>query len=462
MIPEQRPTERSQSGDGSPDRQTTRRTISLLLVLAVLGIPAVVLRVLCVGRACVEPASATSNVPFCSLPDRLRTLVGAGFREGRSPDVLAVSKKTTVVGGTGLARGPRTPWPSITTPDTRVPIVFSGKYVGPSVLPDGTGLDDIAPTLAELIGFERPHPEVRSGRALGKVEDPLPLPTLVLIVVWKGVGTSDLQANPSDWPFLRFNRTGAPDTLTANVGSLPFDPAATLTTIGTGGLPYQHGITSRVVLNDEGKLVKAWGRDAPVSVIASLADDWDDATDQKARVGLVATDDADRGVIGGDWYVDSDTDRVSIVKPSRVLDTALDELERGYGRDEVADIVAVVDEGPIARMDSNLERIVSAASRVSDERLSVVVTATGSATTSGNVLPASEVTEDVEDAIPGGERVVLSAAPGGLYLDQETLADEKISDDEVIAALEQVRGPDGSRLMDQVFPALAVSFARYC
>jgi hypothetical protein len=462
VIPEQRPIDRSQPDRGSPDGQTARRTISLLIALAVLGVPAVVLRVLCVGRACTEPASVASTVPFCSLPDRLRTLVGNGFREGRSPDVLGVTKETRVVGGTGIAHGPQTPWPSTSTIDARVPIVFSGIHVSADVLPDGTGLDDVAPTLAELLGYERPHPEVRSGHSVGELDDPVDRPRLLLIVVWKGIGTSDLQARGSQWPYLEFLRSVGPNTFTGSAGSLPLDPAATLTTIGTGGLPYQHGITSRAVLNDEGELVRAWGKDAPVSVIASLADDWDDATDQEARVGLVATDETDRGVIGGDWYVDSDTDRVSIVDQSRVLDTALAELERGYGKDDVADIVAIVDEGPISRMDSNLQRIVDAARRASDDRLSVVVTATGSTATPGNAVPASDVTEDVEDAIPGEDGVVLSAAPGGLYLDQETLAAEKIPDDEVIAALEEVRSDGGTQLFDQVFPALAVSFARYC
>jgi hypothetical protein len=462
VISEQRSPDRSQPEGGPPERQTARRTISLLLVLAVVGVPAAVLRVLCVGRACIEATSVASNVPFCSLPDRVRTLVGNGFREGRSPDVLAVTNETAVAGGTGTARGPRTPWPSVARVDTRVPIVFGGIHVAADVLPDGTGLDDIAPTLAELIGFDRPHPEVRSGRTVGTLDDPITRPKLLLIVVWKGIGTSDLQAHGSEWPYLELMRALGPNTFTGNAGSLPLDPAATLTTIGTGGLPYQHGITSRAVLNDEGKLVPAWGEDAPVSVIASLADDWDDATGQEALVGLVGTEDTDRGVIGGNWYVDSDTDRVSIVAPRRVLETALTELDRGYGTDEVADIAVFVDEGPIERMDSNLQRLMKAAAKVTDKQFTAVVTATGSLTAPGNAVAASDVTEDVEQSIPGDERVVLAAAPGGLYLDQETLAAEKIPDDEVIGALEQVRDAGGGRLMDQVFPALAVSFARYC
>jgi hypothetical protein len=127
----------------------------------------------------------------------------------------------------------------------------------------------------------------------------------------------------------------------------------------------------------------------------------------------------------------------------------------------VADIAVVVDEGPVQRLDSNLRQLVKAARKATDS-LSVVVTATGSLEASGNVVPASGVEKDVEDTIAADGEVVAAAAPGGLYLDQGTLADEKISDDDVIDSLGAVRTEDGGRLMEQVFPALAVSFARYC
>jgi hypothetical protein len=421
----------------------------------------VILRVLCVGRSCERTASVGSTVPFCSLPDGLRDAVGAGFREGRSPDVLAVTRNIPVLGGTGLARASDVSWPSIRDPDTRVPLVFSGA--GPSVdtVPAGAGLDDIAPTLAEVMGFDRPHPEVRSGHALGGPDAASATPRLVLLIVWKGVGTADFEARPMAWPGFAALRTDEFSTMKADVGSLPLDPAAVLTTIGTGGIPRQHGITARVVLNDEGRLVEAWSKDAPVSVIASLADDWDEATDQNAKIGLIGTDRTDRGVIGGNWYVDGDHDRVEIVPRRRVVTTAVKELERGYGRDDVTDIVAVVDEGPIGRMDSNLQRLYLAARAATDD-LFIVMTATGSQAAPGNAVAASDVVSQVEDAIPGRASVVQAAAPGGLYLDQAALAREKISDDAIIAALEDVRSDDGRRLMDQVFPALAVSFARYC
>ena len=62
-------------------------------------------------------------------------------------------------------------------------------------------------------------------------------PSLVVQVVWKGVGSADLEAHPHAWPFLRATIAGGGGTLEGTTGSLPLDPTATLTTIGTGGLP---------------------------------------------------------------------------------------------------------------------------------------------------------------------------------------------------------------------------------
>jgi hypothetical protein len=81
---------------------------------------------------------------------------------------------------------------------------------------------------------------------------------------------------------------------------------------------------------------------------------------------------------------------------------------------------------------------------------------------SDEVVSAGDVVAGVERRIPADEPVVAAAAPGGLFLNQGTLAAERVSDDDVIGALERLRSTSGVRLMDQVFPGLAVSFARYC
>ena len=131
-------------------------------------------------------------------------------------------------------------------------------------------------------------------------------------------------------------------TLNGTTGSLPLDPVATLTTIGTGGLPLQHGITGSYVRNDDGDVVRAWGDGAPLSVIATLPDDLDEKTGQRAMIGLVATDETDRGLIGGNWYPNHDRDPVTVANGSGSVTAASEILAQGFGRDQIPDVLGVV------------------------------------------------------------------------------------------------------------------------
>src|SRR5688572_13427722 len=115
-----------------------KRVVVALSVIALILAPAAVLRALCAGHSCDETDDGAANVPFCSLEADRRGEIVAGFREGRSPDVLAVSAEQ---------------------PEGRVPLVFSGVGIDPDAsIPAGTGLDSVAPTIAEIIGLEREHP----------------------------------------------------------------------------------------------------------------------------------------------------------------------------------------------------------------------------------------------------------------------------------------------------------------
>src|SRR5919206_5253551 len=141
----------------------SRRVAAIVVVLAVVGFPAVALRALCVGNSCASRTPAAAAVPFCPLPADLRSEIERGFLYGRSPDVLGA---TLPPGAVTTSAGVRVPWPSIRAIDTRVPIVFDGPTFPAQPLPDGTGLDQIAPTLEPVLGIVRGHPEVRAGRAV--------------------------------------------------------------------------------------------------------------------------------------------------------------------------------------------------------------------------------------------------------------------------------------------------------
>src|SRR5207342_3885047 len=142
----------------------------MLVLLAAIGIPAAVLTATCAGRSCEASDGETVRVPFCPLPAVLKDGIANGFREGRSPDVLGVAAATPVYTDVD---GLRTPWPATgASTDPRVPMVFAGAGVtdGGSV-PDGTTLDRVAPTVSDVLGFERAFPEVRSGTSITGVAD---------------------------------------------------------------------------------------------------------------------------------------------------------------------------------------------------------------------------------------------------------------------------------------------------
>ena len=425
-----------------------RRTLVLLALVALAGSPAAVLRAFCAGHSCDEPANASSEVPFCSLPADLRTRVAAGFREGRSPDLLAVA----AAGGLVAAREwPDVPWPSTSSEGaTRVPIAFFGDGVdADATIPDGTGLDDVAPTIEEILGFDRPHPDVRSGSAVEGVGGGTP-PRLVVQIVWVGRSSGDLEGAS----FAQRMLASGPSTLEGDTTSVPVDPAAILTTIGTGGRPSQHGITGTFVRDDAGKLRAAWSKRSPVSVIATLGDDLDEELGEEPEIGIVAARRSYRGAIGGNWYIDVDRDRFVKTERGREPRAALKLLDRPFGGDEVTDLAVVVVEGGPETLDDVFRNVVRRARALSGDSAAFAFAATGS--TGGDRVFDPSSLDGVDPALV--ERVV----PGGLFLDQKELARRQVSEDEVLRALVDARDGSGGATFADAFPAIAVAFGRYC
>jgi hypothetical protein len=440
---------------------TGRRLLTLLVVLAAVGVPAGVLQALCVGRSCDAGPGEAPRIPFCPLPAALREAISNGFREGRSPDVLGVTRQVPLYTEIG---GLRMPWPATDTfTDTRVPVAFSGPGISAAAdLPTDVTLDAIAPTVSEILAFDRPFPEVRSGRAIESVlTGSGPTPRLVLLIAWKGVGSAELEDLDREWPYLAsLLETGA-GTLDARTGSLPLDPAATLTTIGTGGLPSQHGITGSFVRNDDGDVVRAFGDGGPVQVIATLADDLEE-DDPRALVGIVATDERDLGLVGGGWYPDQDPVDV-VIGDGEAVPLAVDvHLGTGYGADEVTDVLGVVMDGGIRRLDGWTERIVRAAERATSGSVLVVVAGTGTWERARMALPETPLVDAVEDAVPGSRSVVAAAVAGGFFLDQEVLTQAGVTGQVAVDALLDVTTPQDREMMADAFQGFAVSFARYC
>ena len=382
-----------------------------------------------------------------------------GYREGRSPDVLGVANGTPV---TSIADGGRTAWPGVSTSsEGRVPLVYWGAGVARTELPGGVGLDSIAPTVGEILGFERPFPRVRSGGPTPGVASG-DRPKLVLLIAWKGVGSAELEtAGAVDRRFLSSLLDDGAGTLRADAGSIPLDPAATLTTIGTGGLPSQHGITGSFVRNDEGRVVEAFGFDAPVTVIATLADDLDHA-EPTSLVGAVLTDDLDRGIVGDRWYPEGDPVDAVIGDGATAPIAVEERLAMGYGSDETPDILAVVLEGSMRSLDRLTHRIVADAARATDNGALVVVAGTGSREDDPTAIGDEDLVAAVEDAIPGNARSVETAVPGGLFLDQDALRRERVTGLVAVEAMRSAEGAGGRPLLTDAFQGFAVSFGRYC
>ncbi len=431
----------------------------LLVVLAAAAVPAGVLRALCVGNACDRSDAEPAPIPFCSLPRDLRGLIAAGYREGRSPDVLAVAAGTPVYTADG---GARLPWPALGV-DERVPLAIAGPGVSPGTpIPASTTLDRVAPTVAEILGFDRPFPEVRSGAPIaGVARAATEPPRLVLLVAWKGVGARTLQASRDAWPFLRTLLREGAGALDAHVGSLPLDPAAVLTTIGTGGLPFQHGIVASLVRDDAGGLVGAFGPGSPVQVIATLADDLEHA-DARTLVGLVGTDPADRGLVGGGWYPDQDPVDLVLGDPAAAPLAVRTHLATGYGADGETDVLGVALEGGVARLDRWTRRIVLDAREATGGSVLVVVAGTGAWETGRRAVPAGSAIADVEAAVPGARPVVAGEVAGGLFLDQEVLTAAGVTGQAVVDPLLAAETPSGETMFADAFQGFAVSFVRYC
>lgn len=442
---------------------STQNRITVFAVVAMLvALPAAALHVLCLGRACDSAAGSGNRTPFCSLPSDVRSAIANGFYEKRSGDIIAISDGPVTGGPTTDGKAPL--WPSVSTAPPRAGVVLSGQGVEPGISLPAMGLDDIAPTVADLIDLDRPHPEVRSGRSLeGIASPPIEAPRLILEVVWKGVSADDLEKALGDLPNVAALVEGGASTFRAATESLPHDEAALITTIGTGGVPRQHGITGSILRNDAGLPVTAWDEGSPVNVIATLGDHLDELNRNKAVIGGVGTAPFDRGVVGGRWYPGGDVDRFSIVdaSPREQASAAVDLLRKQpFGRDQTVDLFGFVQEGPVAELDEELGRVIAQADSRSDGSLLVALTAIGPPSGPEDGLSATTITRRLERSIQGPD-LLEAVGLGGFYLDQQVLVRRKLSDDVILRSLLELEH-QGRRIFADVFPAIAITFGRYC
>jgi predicted AlkP superfamily pyrophosphatase or phosphodiesterase len=189
-----------------------------------------------------------------------------------------------------VPQDPRTSHASVWMYLERIPLVVYGPGVveGPTDSTDRVTLADIAPTTAELIGFDAyPHAD-RAGRRLPGLTTTGVRPKVVVTFVIDGGGWNVLDHWAGRWPHLeRLMREGA-NYRNAIHGSFPAVTACAHATIGTGTFPNQHGITGHNI-RDGAEVRKAFGTpgaaDPKDIMVPTLADLWSERTANRAWVG---------------------------------------------------------------------------------------------------------------------------------------------------------------------------------
>ena len=435
-----------------------RRLLVLVGVCALVALPAGVLRATCAAKTCDEGHTVQARVPFCPLPEDVKEAIAAGYYEGRSPDVVGVAAVPVAGGGADAS----TPWPSVDPHvDERVPLAFLGTGVDPDVaLPDRLTLERIAPTLTEILGTDWRFPDVHAGLSITGLASG-ERPRLVLEVVWTGGGSPELEADPrASATWRRLTAGDAVASLDASTGSLPLDPVASLATIGAGAPPAEHGITGALIRDPDSatRVVRPWSEGAPTAVIAALPDDLV-ASDPRTKVGAVLPSRIDQGLVGGTWYGGGDVADVAIERrhPERAVGGM---LARGFGDDDVPDVLGVAVAGPAAAFARALDTIVPAVRRAVP-RTTVVLAATGARSDPGAVTGA-DVADHVDRSVSSSAPIVQATTPGGLFLDQQVLAADGLSSDAAVRPMLDMRDGSGRTVFRDAFPGFAVSFARYC
>ncbi|HEX5938646.1 MAG TPA: alkaline phosphatase family protein [Actinomycetota bacterium] len=233
-------------------------------------------------------------------------LVARAYRPGRSGDLQLLvapfnSANYAAESRSLVPQDPRTSHASVWMYLERVPLVVYGAGVRPSDSEDRVSLADVAPTIAELIGFDDFLALGREGRALpGIARSPSP-PEIVVTFVIDGGGWNVLQEFPDAWPNLRrLMRQGA-NFRNALHGSFPAVTASAHATIGTGAYPRTHGITGHNI-RDGARMRKAYGEPGRANpddiLVPTLADLWSRETGGRAWIGELGYQIWHLGMIG--------------------------------------------------------------------------------------------------------------------------------------------------------------------
>ncbi len=248
----------------------------------------------------------------CDLPIEYLRRIRLGVYKDRSPEVLFVPREPNFFGGfTSTTHSG--PWSYVQD----VPLMFYGPGQiaarGEISVEHDATLADVAPTLAEII--DTPFADDRPGIIIPDVIDPArtAAPKLIVTIVWDGGGWNVLNTWPEAWPNLaRMMRKG---TAVADViaGSSPTVTPAIHTTIGTGAFPKQHGIID-IPVRDGDIVAGAYDEITPKYLeVDTLADTYDQATGNEAKVAMFAYKSWHLGMIGHGSYLEGGDKDIAVI-----------------------------------------------------------------------------------------------------------------------------------------------------
>jgi hypothetical protein len=259
------------------------------------------------SRATMPDAQAIQDQAATDLGSQYMELVRRAYHPGRSGDLQLVvapfnSANYAAESLSLVPQDPRTSHASLWMYLERTPLVVYGPgIVETSDSVDPVSLADLAPTTAELIGFDE-WPTERAGEVLPGLRLSGRTPKIVVTYVFDGGGWNVLNQWPDEWPTLkRMMATGA-NHRNAITGSFPAVTACAHATIGTGAFPVGHGVTGHNIRGGTYGSRKTYGEpgnaDPSDILVPTLADLYSDSTGNAAWVGQIGYQVWHMGMIG--------------------------------------------------------------------------------------------------------------------------------------------------------------------
>jgi arylsulfatase A-like enzyme len=228
----------------------------------------------------IEPVPGAIEEAACAMPHEHLLRVWRGTDPQRSGQIAIVPQEPNFVGTNFPHSGP---WDYLQV----VPLFWYGPGVIPALgrVDTPATLADVAPTQAELLGFEF---EALDGVPLPEIAGPEQPPALIVTLVWDAAGIGVLDEFPGDWPVLRSLIDGGVWYEGASVGSSPSITPATHATIGTGAFPRHTGQTDAEFRLGSG-MIRAGALGPLLLKEPTLADLYDRAMDNEPLVGALAS-----------------------------------------------------------------------------------------------------------------------------------------------------------------------------